>query len=80
MRNYCYFNIYKKYIETPMKQLNCYIEGLKQPAMGNRKPFAGVRCTNASIASGDYKYKYHFHHAETFVTPFHLLYSIVFFL
>ena len=63
-----------------MKQLNCYIEGLKQPAMGNRKPFAGVRCTNASIASGDYKYKYHFHHAETFVTPFHLLYSIVFFL
>ena len=36
-----------------MKQLNGYIEGLEQLAMGNRRPFAGVRCTNASIASGD---------------------------
>ena len=51
-RNYCYFGIYKKYIETPMKQLNGYIEGLE--SFQRRKDnsmasFAGVRCNSTSI-------------------------------
>jgi hypothetical protein len=59
-----------------MKQLNGYIEGLEQLAMENRKPFAVVRCTNASIASGDcnsieYIIHKYYVHAETFATPFH---------
>ena len=53
MRNYCYFGIYKKYVETNAGQINGLIEGLEKLAMGNRKPFAGVRCNATSIANLD---------------------------
>jgi len=51
-RQYCYFDIYKQYIETPRKMLNGYINGLE--SMKRRKmliPFAGVRCNSTLIQS-----------------------------
>ena len=51
MRNYCYFEIYKKYIDAPLAPIDGLIKGLDLLAQGIRKPRAGIRCNATSIES-----------------------------
>jgi len=53
MRNYCYFGIYKKYVETGVGIIDGLVRGLDELAKGNRKPLPGVRCNATSIANLD---------------------------
>jgi len=53
MRNYCYFGIYKKYVETDVGIIDGLVMGLEELAKGNKKPFPGVRCNSTSVANFD---------------------------
>ena len=53
MRNYCYFGIYKKYVESDVGLIDGLVMGLEELAKGNKKPFAGVRCNSTSVANFD---------------------------
>lgn len=48
MRNYCYFEIYKKYIETPEKVINGLVVGLDLVARGHHAEFQGTKCNATS--------------------------------
>jgi len=53
MRQYCYFGIYKKYVATEKGQIDGLLAGLEALARGERKPQAGVVCTEDSVKSLD---------------------------
>ena len=53
MRQYCYFEIYQKYVATPTKQINGLLEGLEALAKGPRKEHVGLVCNETSIESLD---------------------------
>lgn len=44
MRNYCYFEIYKKYIETDEGIIDGLVKGLDLVAKGHATKFQGFRC------------------------------------
>jgi len=48
-RQYCYFGIYKKYIENPADTITGLVEGLEALARGERQPYAGFECDKMSI-------------------------------
>ena len=48
-RQYCYFEIYRKYIENSADTITGLVEGLEALARGERKPHAGFKCNNTSI-------------------------------
>ena len=51
MRNYCYFEIYKKYAETEEGIINGLVKGLNLVAKGHSAKFQGTKC-NHTIDSG----------------------------
>jgi len=54
MRQYCYFGIYKKYVETTTKQIDGMVQGLEALASGGeQKVPVGVICNETSIANLD---------------------------
>jgi len=53
MRQYCYFEIYEKYVASPIKQINGLVEGLEALARGERKDPVGTFCNETSIANLD---------------------------
>jgi len=46
MRKYCYFEIYKKYIETGEKIIDGLVKGLDLTARGHTAKFQGYRCNH----------------------------------
>mmetsp|Transcript_8145 Transcript_8145/g.10953 ORF Transcript_8145/g.10953 Transcript_8145/m.10953 type:complete len:558 (-) Transcript_8145:355-2028(-) len=52
-RKYCYFEIYKKFVETEAGQINGLVEGLELVSKGVHKPHPGIRCNKTSIANLD---------------------------
>lgn len=55
MRQYCYFGIYKKYVDTSTKQIDGIVRGLDALARrkeGPKEP-AGIICNETSIANMD---------------------------
>jgi len=53
MRQYCYFEIYKKYVSTPTQQITGLVEGLEALARKGPKEHAGVVCNKTSVKSLD---------------------------
>ncbi len=51
MRQYCYFEIYKKYAATATKQIDGIVRGLDSLARGPRREQAGFICNETSIAN-----------------------------
>ena len=52
-RQYCYFEIYQKYMATNTRIINGLVEGLEALARGERKPPAGYFCNKTSIENFD---------------------------
>jgi len=46
MRKYCYFDIYKKYIETDVGIIDGLVKGLDLVAQGNTAKFQGFKCNH----------------------------------
>ena len=46
MRNYCYFEIYKKYIETDIRIIDGLVKGLDLVAKGHVSTFRGHQCNH----------------------------------
>ena len=53
MRQYCYFEIYQKFVATPTKEINGLVEGLEALARGERKEHVGLVCNQTSVANLD---------------------------
>ena len=52
-RQYCYFEIYQRYMATNTRIINGLVEGLEALARGERKPPAGYFCNKTSIENFD---------------------------
>ena len=52
-RQYCYFEIYEKYVSTNTRIITGLVEGLEALARGERKPPAGYFCNKTSIENFD---------------------------
>jgi len=52
-RNFCYFEIYKKYVESDTNQISGLVSGLELVTQGHRRKHKGIRCNATSIANYD---------------------------